>query len=343
MSATSAPASAPVMHSRPPRRVDAMIWNSGNSSPLAVLPDVLAPDGALRIRDGIGSQERLELALPRRLGLADVQNELYSTGALALDNYLRIYVSDWRTLSGMQADASTGRTGAAEANLARVLWTGILRSIAARPDRIIVRAVAATAGAASGSPQAHKIGFGMLLDWNLEISDYRSPGNVDYTGTIEIAHEAYDTAGIKLGDTITVLEDRVLNPDSATRYNAYGDSPRTVYSLEWTARGVTVTFDARAPDVVNDQLMKLTEVTRDATNGVLISADAVKGAGLQISASPAGQASTVTLTKDDNIATPRSTGVGSIKFADATARDNAGFWTIRVGTSTYYVPVFAAN
>jgi hypothetical protein len=39
----------------------------------------------------------------------------------------------------------------------------------------------------------------------------------------------------------------------------------------------------------------------------------------------------------------RSTGVGTIKFADATARDNVGFIKVYVGTTAYWVPVFAAG
>ena len=39
----------------------------------------------------------------------------------------------------------------------------------------------------------------------------------------------------------------------------------------------------------------------------------------------------------------RSTGVGTIKFADATARDNVGFIKIYVGTTAYWVPIFAAG
>jgi hypothetical protein len=38
----------------------------------------------------------------------------------------------------------------------------------------------------------------------------------------------------------------------------------------------------------------------------------------------------------------RSTGVGTIKFDDATARDSAGFVKIYIGTTAYYVPVFSA-
>lgn len=327
---------------RPLRTVTAVVYNSTNTAVIGYWPDVVT-DGTIRFSQGIGTKGRLQLVLPRRLGLADVTSELYTSGSLALDNYLHLYLSDWRTLSGQQADAATLRSGSAETDLSRLMWSGIIRTLNFRPAGIGVTAVQSAAGAAAASPQAHKIGYGCLLDYNLEVSDYRSPGNVDYTGTIEIAHEAYDTGAIQLGDTITVHEDRTLNPDSDTRYNAYSDAARTVYSLEWTARGLSVTFSARAPNLVNDQVAKLTNITRDGTNSILTSLDVVKAAGVQSTADPAGVTGAVTITNAENTGTARSTGVGSVKFADGTDRDNAGFVKVKLGTTAYYVPVFAAN
>lgn len=54
-------------------------------------------------------------------------------------------------------------------------------------------------------------------------------------------------------------------------------------------------------------------------------------------------ASGVTFTGSDNTGTGRSTGVGTIKFADATARDNVGFIKIYIGSTARYIPVFAAQ
>lgn len=45
----------------------------------------------------------------------------------------------------------------------------------------------------------------------------------------------------------------------------------------------------------------------------------------------------------DNTGVARSTGIGTVKFADATARDNVGFLAVDLGATTYYIPVFAAN
>lgn len=54
-----------------------------------------------------------------------------------------------------------------------------------------------------------------------------------------------------------------------------------------------------------------------------------------------GTAGCNTLSSVSNTAA-RSTGVGTIKFTDATARDNVGFIKIYVGTTAYWVPIFAA-
>lgn len=55
-----------------------------------------------------------------------------------------------------------------------------------------------------------------------------------------------------------------------------------------------------------------------------------------------GTASCNTFSNGSNVAA-RSTGVGTIKFADATARDNVGFIKVYVGTTAYWVPIFAAG
>lgn len=54
-----------------------------------------------------------------------------------------------------------------------------------------------------------------------------------------------------------------------------------------------------------------------------------------------GKASFISLTGVSDTAI-RSTGVGTIKFDDATNRDSAGFIKFYVGTTAYYVPMFAA-
>jgi hypothetical protein len=54
-----------------------------------------------------------------------------------------------------------------------------------------------------------------------------------------------------------------------------------------------------------------------------------------------GIAGTVGFTDVSDLAT-RSTGVGTIKFDDVTNRDSSGFIKIYIGTTAYYVPVFAA-
>lgn len=52
--------------------------------------------------------------------------------------------------------------------------------------------------------------------------------------------------------------------------------------------------------------------------------------------------STTTLSNGTNVAA-RSTGVGTILFADATNRNNGGFVKIYIGTTAWWVPIFAAG
>lgn len=69
----------------------------------------------------------------------------------------------------------------------------------------------------------------------------------------------------------------------------------------------------------------------------------IHGKSVQVNADVAATVGYVGLTNAENTGTSRSTGVGTIKFADATARDNAGFVKIYIGSTAYYVPIFAAN
>jgi hypothetical protein len=56
-----------------------------------------------------------------------------------------------------------------------------------------------------------------------------------------------------------------------------------------------------------------------------------------------GAALSQTLTNSDNTGVARSTGVGTILFADVTDRDCAGFIKIYIGASAFFIPVFSAN
>lgn len=56
-----------------------------------------------------------------------------------------------------------------------------------------------------------------------------------------------------------------------------------------------------------------------------------------------GLAGYVSYTGSENTGTGRSTGIGTIKFADGTSRDCVGFVKIMAGTTAYYAPLFAAN
>lgn len=74
-----------------------------------------------------------------------------------------------------------------------------------------------------------------------------------------------------------------------------------------------------------------------------LSRNVIAAGELRAAGAGTGVASSVSYTGSENTLTARSTGVGTVKFADATARDNVGFVKIMVGTTAYYAPVFAAN
>lgn len=64
---------------------------------------------------------------------------------------------------------------------------------------------------------------------------------------------------------------------------------------------------------------------------------------VRVSGDIGGESGSNTITNGENTGVSRSTGVGTVKFADGTNRDNAGFIKIYIGTTAYYVPVFTAN
>lgn len=110
----------------------------------------------------------------------------------------------------------------------------------------------------------------------------------------------------------------------------------TVKGYDLTVGGVATIFDTGA----NYLDIKGTVGThsRFETNGRF---RVVQGS-LVAGGDSGGTAGCNTFSNGSNTAA-RSTGVGTIKFADATARDNAGFIKIYVGTTTYWVPIFAAG
>lgn len=65
-----------------------------------------------------------------------------------------------------------------------------------------------------------------------------------------------------------------------------------------------------------------------------------KAGALRATNDNGGEAGTTTLTNVETTGTARNTGVGTILFADVTSRNNAGFMKVKLGTTTYYVPVF---
>jgi hypothetical protein len=67
----------------------------------------------------------------------------------------------------------------------------------------------------------------------------------------------------------------------------------------------------------------------------------VRAGELSAQSDHGGKAGYISLSGTSDLAA-RSTGVGTIKFDDATNRDSAGFIKFYIGTTAYYVPVFAA-
>lgn len=90
-------------------------------------------------------------------------------------------------------------------------------------------------------------------------------------------------------------------------------------------------------------LASTTEKFSVNTAGLVVAVSDIVGSQHRATGDTGGTASQTTFTNGENTGTGRSTGVGTIKFADVTARDNAGFIKIYIGTTAYYVPVFAAN
>jgi hypothetical protein len=83
-----------------------------------------------------------------------------------------------------------------------------------------------------------------------------------------------------------------------------------------------------------------TELITNAKLHALVDSATITGS-LYATADGGGIASQVGITNVSNVAT-NSTGVGSIKFKDATDRDSTGFLKIFIGADARYIPFFSA-
>jgi hypothetical protein len=126
-----------------------------------------------------------------------------------------------------------------------------------------------------------------------------------------------------------------LDPNSGRVY-AKNAATNTVLGYRLTVGGVATQINTGTNYL--DILGTVGVHTRFETSGLLRAAQGSMAAG----GDSGGTAGTNTWTNQSNTAA-RSTGVGTIKFADATARDNVGFVKIYVGTTAYWVPIFAAG
>jgi len=124
-----------------------------------------------------------------------------------------------------------------------------------------------------------------------------------------------------------------LNPNIAGRVYLRSYATNSVNGLETVVGGLATTLDTKT----NYLDIKGTVGThsRFETNGLLRVVQGSVAAG----GDSGGTAGCNTFTDVVNNAA-RSTGAGTIKFDDATARDNIGFIKFYVGTTAYYVPYF---
>jgi len=126
-----------------------------------------------------------------------------------------------------------------------------------------------------------------------------------------------------------------LDPSSGNTY-AKSFTTNTVKGWKTTIGNVGTLLDTGTNYL--DVLGTVGVHTRFETSGLLRVAQGSVAAG----GDSGGTASCNTLSSVSNTAA-RSTGVGTVKFADATARDNVGFIKVYVGTTAYWVPIFAAS
>lgn len=270
---------------RPLPELTFYLYDSSNVNLLGVLHDVVGEPGSLRLRTGSGATSRLDLRLSRLAGHTTLwPNDPWTDSSLAIGNYVRIYYSDAHTLSNTQSDEAASRDGSNAGNLSRLLWQGAIRSIRWNPhgSRFTITAVSA-AGTEASPAVAHIIPAEAVIGGDLELSNYRDSATVDFTATLEIANDAYDTAGIVIGDTVQFLERRVLNLDSTTRYNDYSAQTLTVKTVEWGLRSTVITTDERDPHLVDDQLFKLRPLKSDDDKNLYFNQDTANdgsGAGV---------------------------------------------------------------
>ena len=58
---------------------------------------------------------------------------------------------------------------------------------------------------------------------------------------------------------------------------------------------------------------------------------------------PGGVTGAITFSNSQNLGVARSSGAGTVLFADPTSRNNVGFLKIYASGTAYYIPLFSAN
>lgn len=127
-----------------------------------------------------------------------------------------------------------------------------------------------------------------------------------------------------------------IDQSTAGKWYQRAASSNSNNGLEWEVGGVGTVLDTNGNylDIVNSAGV----VARFETDGRLRTPVGSLSAG----GDSGGFAGCNTFSNGSNTAA-RSTGVGTIKFADATSRDNVGFMKMYVGTTAYWVPIFSAS
>lgn len=170
-----------------------------------------------------------------------------------------------------------------------------------------------------------------------------------------------DTDGkLKAGGGTVVLDANGMAIRASTSYalkNAvtWVDGSNNEEARVWGKNGasqVELNLDARPANTasVRDAVIRLQAIGRGvgalaqiyltATN-IYADGELKVNGSLVVDGDTGGQAGTVGLTDVTNTAA-NSTGVGTIKMKGTTSRDSTGFVKIYIGTTAYYVPVFAA-
>lgn len=163
-------------------------------------------------------------------------------------------------------------------------------------------------------------------------------------GSALVLDGAYDIESFTVGDVCRILVERPLGTGGSgyQGYEDYNDQDVIIMGLSYEYDQIRLELESVKPRTA-DLLWNLTQRATDFM---------VQAADTQLKRESATVLSTdssdlkvngIVYTGDENTATPRGAGVGTVKFADGTSRDSAGFGRLDIGGTDYFVPLFPAN